>query len=52
MEMNDEVLIIARNRWAKDQEELEECRRWALEQVLGVRERGEFKVRVKEGKEH
>jgi len=52
MDMNHDVLIIARNRWAKNQEGLGECRRWALEQVLGVRERGEFKIRVKEGKEH
>lgn len=43
--------MIARNRWAGD-EELEECRAWALEQVLGVRARGDFKIRVKEGKEH
>ena len=33
-------------------EELDECRSWALEQVQGVRERGEFKIRVKAGKEH
>lgn len=28
------------------------CREWALEQVNGVRERGEFAIRVKEGKDH
>jgi hypothetical protein len=44
--------MVARHRWSKTQEELEECRSWALEQVLGVRERGEFKIRVKKGKEH
>jgi tRNASer (uridine44-2'-O)-methyltransferase len=43
--------MIARNRWA-DEQGLDECRAWALEQVLGVRERGAFKIRVKEGKEH
>lgn len=43
---------VARNRWADTVEQLEECRIWALEQVLGVRERGDFKIRVKEGKEH
>jgi tRNASer (uridine44-2'-O)-methyltransferase len=42
---------IARNRWTKV-DELDECRSWALEQVVGVRERGSFKIRVKEGKEH
>jgi tRNASer (uridine44-2'-O)-methyltransferase len=42
----------ARNRWAGTSDELEACRRWALEQVIGVRERGEFKIRIKEGKEH
>lgn len=42
----------ARNRWTGDDAELESCRRWALEQVRGVRERGDFKIRVKEGKEH
>ncbi|BEI80956.1 hypothetical protein CcaverHIS002_0201160 [Cutaneotrichosporon cavernicola] len=44
--------IVARSRWTKDAAEDRACRQWALDQVLGVRGRGEFKVRAKEGKEH
>ena len=43
---------IARNCWTGNDAELKSCREWALEQVRGVRERGDFKIRVKEGKEH
>ncbi|KAL7425199.1 tRNA(Ser) Um(44) 2'-O-methyltransferase [Cryptotrichosporon argae] len=43
--------IVARKRWTTEQED-RECRAYALEQVNGVRQRGAFKVRVKEGKEH
>lgn len=39
----------ARKRWAKD-EDLRECREWAMEQVNEVRARGQFKIREKEGK--
>lgn len=43
---------IARKRWADDTDKLAACRAWALEQVQGVRERGDFQIRIKEGKEH
>lgn len=33
-------------------EEDRACRAWALDEVNGVRSRGAFKVRVKEGKDH
>lgn len=46
------VLTIARKRWTQSSEELTECRRWALEQVQGVRGRGAFKVREREGKDN
>lgn len=42
--------IVGRKRWSSDDDWT--CREWALEQVNGVRSRGAFKVRVKEGKEH
>lgn len=44
--------IVARKRWPKGQDEDRACRQWALDEVRGVRDRGEFKVRIKEGKEH
>lgn len=44
-------MTIARSRWAKGKDEERACREWALEQVEGVRNRGLFKVREKEGKD-
>jgi len=44
--------IVARSRWTESAEEERKCREWALEQVRGVRERGAFKIREKEGKDH
>ncbi|KLT40961.1 DUF1613-domain-containing protein [Cutaneotrichosporon oleaginosum] len=44
--------IVARARWTTDAGEDRACRQWALDEVNGVRARGEFKVRVKEGTEH
>lgn len=44
--------IVARKRWSKGQDDDRACRQWALDEVRGVRDRGEFKVRIKEGKEH
>ncbi|WWD20333.1 hypothetical protein CI109_104809 [Kwoniella shandongensis] len=43
--------ILARKRWTTKEED-RECRLWALNEVQGVRRRGAFKVREKEGKEH
>jgi tRNASer (uridine44-2'-O)-methyltransferase len=40
-----------RKRWAREGED-RECREWALEHVKGVRERGVFKVREKEGRDN
>jgi tRNASer (uridine44-2'-O)-methyltransferase len=45
------LLTAARKRWTSSEEELAECRRWALEQVQGVRDRGAFKIREREGKD-
>lgn len=44
--------IVARSRWTTTAEEDRACREWALGEVNAVRERGAFKVRVKEGKDH
>lgn len=43
---------LGRKRWAVDDDQIAECRAYALEEVEGVRARGTFKVRVKEGKDH
>ena len=44
--------MTARKRWTTSVEELRACREWALEQVQGVRDRGAFKVREREGKDN
>ena len=44
--------IVARKRWTREKGEVDACRVWALQQVEGVRARGVFKVREKEGKDH
>jgi tRNASer (uridine44-2'-O)-methyltransferase len=43
--------IVARRRWATAADD-RAAREWALGEVDGVRARGAFVVRMKEGKEH